>query len=366
MNVESVLDRILIKDSGATFYRFSNSDGKVWLMPVRNMRIAMNLYQPSGRNGKAMKALFPWLHRVPLVRKAAHAQKARYALNEELRQLLVRIFQEPDLEFSVFCGTPSVHRKITMQISCGSRILGYCKATESEEIAALFRGEAEMLNDLHRKGIQDVPECLFCGDTDRKVTLFVQSTAKTSRSLVLHEWTELHTAFLENLYARTRERMPFEQSDYYRTLNELLEHEEWLPAADRPLIGRIVREVLSRFRGRQVDFSAYHADFTPWNMFGQDSRLFVFDWEYARRSYPPMLDRYHFFLQTALFEKGWQLDDIAAYLRSEEGRWADPEALTLYLLDMIARFTIREKGRITGDIAHSMEIWTGILKNLQI
>ena len=75
MNVESVLDRILIKDSGAPFYRFSNSDGKVWLMPVRNMRIAMNLYQPSGRNGKAMKALFPWLHRVPLVRKAAHAQK---------------------------------------------------------------------------------------------------------------------------------------------------------------------------------------------------------------------------------------------------------------------------------------------------
>ena len=80
----------------------------------------------------------------------------------------------------------------------------------------------------------------------------------------------------------------------------------------------------------------------------------------------PLLDRYHFFLQTALFEKGWQLDDIAAYLRSEEGRWADPEALTLYLLDMIARFTIREKGRITGDICALHGDLDGYFENLQI
>ena len=194
MNVESVLDRILIKDSGAPlsilqFGRQSLADARSEYA-YRDESVSAERSEREGDEGS-----FPVAASCALGSESRSCSESPLCSERGVEAAPRPHFQEPDLEFSVFCGTPSVHRKITMQISCGSRILGYCKATESEEIAALFRGEAEMLNDLHRKGIQDVPECLFCGDTDRKVTLFVQSTAKTSRSLVLHEWTELHTAF---------------------------------------------------------------------------------------------------------------------------------------------------------------------------
>ena len=113
-----------------------------------------------------------------------------------------------------------------------------------------------------------------------------------------------------------------------------------------------------------VEFGAYHADFTPWNMFEEKGKLFVFDWEYAQMTYPPMLDRYHFFTQTAIFEKHWQEDEIMEYIQCAKGNWINAEAYILYLLDIIARFTIREKGKVSGDVAHTMNIWIELLKQL--
>lgn len=51
------INRIL-QFRGEGFYKLVNGDGKVWLMPARNMRIAMNLYQPSGIKGKLLKHFF--------------------------------------------------------------------------------------------------------------------------------------------------------------------------------------------------------------------------------------------------------------------------------------------------------------------
>ena len=133
MDISTLLTRILEPTQTNTLYRFANADGKVWLMPERHMRTAMNLYQPSGRNGKLLKAMFPILHGVPMVRKVLHADKEECNLNSRLRTLLENVFGCKDIEFSLFCGTPCVHQKLTMQLSIGNKILGYCKITEARK-----------------------------------------------------------------------------------------------------------------------------------------------------------------------------------------------------------------------------------------
>ena len=52
-----MLNKILDLTGEEKFYRFGNADGKYWIMPVRGMRTAMNLYQPSGIKGKMLKDL---------------------------------------------------------------------------------------------------------------------------------------------------------------------------------------------------------------------------------------------------------------------------------------------------------------------
>lgn len=361
----TAIDRILDFTNGENFIRFGNSNGKYWIMPVRGMRTAMNLYQPSGMKGKMVKALLPHMHWLPPVRKAIHAELMCCSLKEELRTLLCKVFGVKEIEFSIFEGTPSVHQKITMQLSSGERILGYCKLSESNDIKELFVKEDEMLTWLERKGVIDIPKTLYCGTLDSGVHIFVQSTAKTASSSIIHEWGKLHEEFLTRLHDRTRQKMLFENSDYYKTLLALEEHIEWLPDnVDKKLIIDAVAKIRQEYCGHEVEFSAYHGDFTPWNMFVEKNRLFVFDFEYAAQSYPPGLDRYHSFTQTAVFERKWGAEEIITYMESEAGSWMDKGLYTMYLLDVISRFTMREGGKVTGNAAAPFALWGKVLETV--
>ena len=51
------------------FYKIQNADGKCWLMPRRDVRMAMALYQPSGWKGRLLKQLFPYVHWSKVVRR---------------------------------------------------------------------------------------------------------------------------------------------------------------------------------------------------------------------------------------------------------------------------------------------------------
>ncbi len=334
-------------------------------MPQKNMRIAMNLYQPSGSKGKVVKNLFPLLHWLPLARNIIHATPTQCRLNKKLNNLLEQIFQESNLEFAIFFGTPCVHQKLTMQISKGNRILGYCKATDSADIASLFSREQNILNLLENKQMNGLPRCLYCGQLDTNCHLFIQSTSKTQKSKVLHDWSPLHEAFLQQLETHTRQEILFEESDYFKTLSDLQQHIHWLPQQlDKNFVLKIIEKTLAVNKGKRVSYSAYHADFTPWNMFVESGNLFVFDWEYAKTTYPPQLDKYHFFTQTAIFEKHWQAKNIIQFLQSPHANWIDKEKYTLYLLDVISRFSVREKGNISGDVATSFSLWSNLLEYL--
>jgi thiamine kinase-like enzyme len=188
----------------------------------------------------------------------------------------------------------------------------------------------------------------------------VQSTTKTTRSKVVHQWSALQEEFLATLHEKTKQTILFEKSDYYRTLTALQEHLDWLPGtADRVVIETTIAGVQEKYRGKEVEYSACHGDFTPWNMFVEKNELFVFDFEYAALTYPAGLDRYHFELQTANFEKKMTAEEQISYLQSCE--WVEREKLIMYLLDIMSRFTIREKGEVKGDVANSFTIWNKIL-----
>lgn len=359
------LENILDFSSGEKFYRFGNADGKYWIMPARGMRTAMNLYQPSGIKGKMLRTLLPYLHFIPLVRKVLRAETWHCRLQDELEKLLYGIFAAETLDFSIFEGTPSVHRKITMQLSSGKKILGYCKLSESDNIKELFDKESKMLSWLEEREINGIPRILYCGTLSNRMHVFVQSTAKTASSAVIHEWNKLHEDFLSQLHEKSKQLIQFEESDLYKSIIALEKHFDWLPDnIDESIILKAISDIRKRYCGCEVEFSAYHGDFTPWNMFVEKKELFVFDFEYAGMSYPKGLDRYHFFTQTAIFEKNWGADDITAFIENGNCKWIDKLLYKIYLLDMVSRFTIRENGKVNGEAAKPFFLWCKILESL--
>ena len=175
----------------------------------------------------------------------------------------------------------------------------------------------------------------------------------------------MHDEFAKQLHERTKVQLTFEKSDYYITITQLEQHIDWLPQnIDHKIVAKAITNVKEKYCGKQVEFCAFHGDFTPWNMFAGGKELFVFDFEYAGMSYPAGLDRYHFFTQTAVFEKHWGIGEIAAYMESDAGKWIDKELYAMYLLDVISRFTMRENGKVTADAATPFLLWGKILKKM--
>ncbi|MFR9523522.1 MAG: phosphotransferase [Rikenellaceae bacterium] len=355
----------LSENSNDKFIRFSNSEGKAWVVPIRNMRTALNLYQPSGAKGKAVKSLLPYLHWVPQVRALIKAENRQVTLDEPLKKLLCRVLKIEYFEFSIFEGTPSVHQKVTIQISKGSQILAYCKLTESEEVKPLFRHEEQILNQLQSKGIGNIPKCLYCGELSEgsKTLLFVQSTIKTNRSKIIHSWGDEHWKFLEDLHEKTKVKLPFIESDFAKSLAMLEGYLASLPIENKDIIYNAIKQVREYYGGKEVEFSAYHADFTPWNMFFEKGKLFVFDFEYAAMTYPPHLDWFHYYTQTANFERHLTPEQIIAEFKCPE-RLDSQVGYVAYLLDMISKYVHREKGQLRSNTLDNITFWIDILKSL--
>lgn len=324
------------------YWRITNSDGKVWLMPRRNTQVALNLYQPSGWKGKVLKALLPFCSFLPECCSPFPLQD--WTADDAMEGVLKRLFPCKNLEWALFEGTPSVHQKHVLQVFCNQEILAYCKVSDKKDIQILFKQEAELLQDLRAKGICSIPHCLYVGAIGNDGRqMIVLSTEKTVYSRTPHKWNERHQSFVGELQTKTLQMAQYEECDLAKGIKLLRDRSEILPSCvDKTELERACQYVESRCRGKVLKCSIMHGDFTPWNMFEENDRLFVFDWEYAFRCCPVGLDRYHFFTQTAFFERHWSAEDLVSYAQSQDGAWIDTEQLIYYLLLILSRFVGRE------------------------
>ena len=337
------------------------------------------------------------MHWSKVVRRKLNVEVVEHELEADLRGVICSAFGVGGFEYSVFEGTPSVHQKTTIQVWRGERILGYVKLTESEEVGRLFEREASFLEKITDYRLQITADSqqstvnrqqiltpsatlvsLRQGDNiegqqllrcvpsavvlrlESGSSILIQSTRKTLRSEVVHEWGKLQEDFLKRLYDATVHELAWEESDVAQALRDLRGHVDWLPkGVDGEMVARCIDAVMERMVGKRVRYGAYHGDFTPWNMFVEGGELFVFDWEYAGWGYPMGLDRYHFWMQTAVFEKHWGVEELMRYMGSNEGKWIDREMLEMYLLDVMSKYVMREGGKVKE--LGMFGVWCGMM-----
>lgn len=356
------LDFLQEVTSAERFIRFSNSDGKRWIMPIGGMNLAMNLYQPGGIKGKLVKNLLPYLYWVSPVKRVIEADIIRVDLCVSLREAINKALNVTDFQFSIFEGTPSVHQKATIQISQGGKIIAYCKVSDNPDVVKLFQGEQQTLGFLHSSGVGQIPECLFCGHIGGDLYLFIQSTSKSRRSKVVHKWTDKHLQFLDLLHERTKEQYRFEDSGLAKSITSLESRLSLLSHIDQEVLKVAIERVRTYYVSRTVEFSLYHGDFTPWNMFFESDELFVFDFEYARSGYPQYLDYIHFLTQSAIFVNHLSTDEIYT-LYANERLLACEQSRTLllcYLLDITSRYIGRDNGLSSDATQDMIRTWCAL------
>lgn len=341
-----VLSKLFYEDSeGTIYYSILNNQGKRWLIEQQNMKTAFELYQPTAIKGKILKQFFPYVYKWPFVCSAFHIEKRKLSIRPEYSQLFEKEFGK-NYSIAIFGGTPSIHQKVVVQFYSNERILGYCKISDSKNVGLLFDCECDNLEYLCKCGVDHIPKVIFRCDMEN-MSFFCQSSVKKVKGKTIEVITEQHWNFLKNLYEKTAKEMKFEKSEYSALLESLENEIKRLPKEDAEIIQQAVTLIRKKNEGKRVKYGFYHGDFTPWNTVLESGTLSVFDFEYAKRTYPEYLDLVHFFMQTKFFvDKEMRSDEIyLSYGKSliweKLGKKKALEIMIEYLMEVINLYLSR-------------------------
>lgn len=324
-------------DKDLSYISIVNQDQKKWTLPVHHCKVALEIYQPSGVNGLLLKAVLPFLCKIRFYRWIKCFGFCGIHLSDSLKKLLDSLFNSYD--FSVFWGTPSTDQKITIQIFNGKKILGYCKIGDGKRIQSLFQHEQYILNTLNLCGVNHVPQCVGVFSLSESETAFVQTTEKKVGAKVEHSFGKKQRDFITGLWEKTRENIQFEKTDFYKSMLYLRDHVDLLCAKYRQCVTEAIETLLTKYSQNMVFWGVCHRDFTPWNTCVVDGNLFVFDFEYALRYGPKEIDIWHFYIQTAVYERKMSVAEIAKEINQ---KYKDKkEEISIYLLDNMSMYLRR-------------------------
>lgn len=297
----NLLGKIVYADAeGRYYYDIINSSGKEWLLNEKNLKTAFEIYQPTALKGRFLKKIFPYVHKCPVILKILGVKKKKISLEKDIRKILDSNFGN-DYGVSYFGGTPSVHQKVMIQISRESEVRAYCKVSDNNEVGILFDKECDALMYLRKCGVKNIPRVIE-RKTLNGLEIFIQSNVKKSCFRIEYSFSKYSLHFLYTLYGKTRIKIRFNESDYAQMLNNLKVNCQKLNEKKKEIVVTAIGYVEDRYRENPyVEFSFYHGDFTPWNTAICNKNLCVFDFEYYKKTYPPYLDAFHFYVQTEIF-----------------------------------------------------------------
>ncbi|MDR2919740.1 MAG: phosphotransferase [Tannerella sp.] len=349
-NIDKLFSLLFFKGKGKEYIEFTNSVGQRFFIPIGHIRTGIALYHASRIKGKLVKMLLPFIRNSSTLLAKVCAQKMTLQETSALHDLLTKIFNRNDLTLAISCGTPGIHRKITVQISSRDEVLGYAKISGEPDVKSLFENEIDILKELRTLGINAIPQSLFYGELSSCVNIFIQDTVKKDRPVNKLRNEPLVWDFLLELYVKTSGEIPFKQTGYYQDLQRLKDNQLKHNLKESALLQCTMAEVNDFFQNNATRFSVFHGDFTLWNTFIHQNKLYVFDWEYSRPAYPPFLDFFHFFTQCAFYE--WRWDAMKTIRKFNSKQSVIKKYISLpdlwykaYLLAIIGFYIDRDKGK---------------------
>ena len=359
-------------NSSFCYLHLKKGDGKEWYFDCNDIKHGLVLYNPSKFGGKLIKKL---VYLTECLRITKMVNLKMFGIDydyppkcEPAEQIIEKVFcREKDIRLSYFMGTPCAHQKETIQISNRQRILGYCKISAREEIYDLFKSEAEILAYFEGLGIRQIPKCLYCGVIGNQ-GFFLQDTHKTLSSKQISVITPQLVNFLEDFYEKTAVFCTYNKSDICVSISKLKNNygilERLLSSKEYAIFTSAVDYVEAELSKLDV-FYAAHRDLTPWNMYYENGRVEIFDFEYARRTYPKDIDYIHFIIQSMIYETGASVEKIVKALKFFEKRQNKDYRVSIicYIVDFISLYIVRENKNITFNIINDIKIRIKILEN---
>lgn len=276
------------------------SNQRWWLIPLANRQVAASgwaLFQPLLASAKILKGIAVAASYIGL--SSLWVRERVYLTGTPC---VVELMGLSRGYCAYFTGTDSPHRKVAVQIMTEQgEIRGFAKVTRSETVGELLRHETETLDLLNTLAFETayVPKVVFGGQMNG-VHLLVTDTLKTRRTKAKIKIEKLHIDFLNELFNKTT-RNPLADETWFAQQLEM-RYSTVAPRMSAAWQSRMVKSLhyISKNSRGLLPPSLSHGDFTPWNTFIVNDKLYVFDWEYSDTIYPLGYDLIHFMLAQSI------------------------------------------------------------------
>lgn len=270
------------------------ADSRLFLLPLRPRAAclgSLGLIQPMRFGPRAFKGFFAWTIRLGMARIPLRGRVHVSGVNR-----VAAAFGARAAHSAFLTGTAGPHRKLVVQCMDGrGNVMGYAKVSRTPAVHGLLANDAAVMRELRAAGLRTaiVPRVLLHDVRDGTAVL-ATDTVPAPRGRRPLRLQALHLAFLDELAARTASARAGDGDALLALWNAQVRDitnglsSGWRIRFWRALHALEAKTALIAPRGLA------HGDFTPVNSFPCGDRLFVFDWEYAGRSYPADFDLIRF------------------------------------------------------------------------
>lgn len=285
-----------VDSKGLTYQIVSaRSNNRWWLLPVSNNNVissSLNLIQPVTNIAR----LFKFLTRILVqfnFNPFFYEQKIILSGNPNFGS----VFDSKIESIAYFTGTDGPHRKTAIQLmNSHGAIIGYAKLSRNSSIRPYIRNEGKMLHLLEQLEIldpRDYPKVLKLRD-DKEMTILITNSPKNPNMNVPKSLNHFHLNFLDRLVSKTSK---MGAGPLINELNIKISNLKSFIGLDWYNRVTISLKRLEPY-SETMKVCFVHGDFTPWNSYVLDDRLYAFDWEYAHTAWPVGFDCAHFILAT--------------------------------------------------------------------
>lgn len=350
-------------------YIILNHRDKVWIMPEDSLKMAMDMYQPSTFKGKILKCMIFVFRSNNLILQKLGCEKAGLECNDSIKRYIETAVGNKNLYIATYMGDTSSRQnnKATLQVYDEAGLICYAKVTEDEDVAKTFEREIGNLKYLKDRNINNIPEVLGNEEIDG-LKIFLQSTKKLPNETVQLDFGKVQLDFLKDIADKTKIKMSYQETDFFQSIQYLKEHIEDFGQEQQHILKNAMDVIENVLTEKECEYAFFHGDYTPWNVYYVNKKIYAFDFEYCKKTMPCYMDAFHYLTQLSVLgkqngaEKTMKLYEN--YREQLKEYMQEPDKIYIcYLLHIISFYHSRT-GKQLEVIQDKMEIWVKLLSFL--
>ena len=280
---------------------------KRWIFPT-------NLEEPTFLNLYNTNSIKANLYKI-LVRIVFKLRLQKYFVSGttqgDLERQYKKIIEELDYDnYSIFTGTAGENRKIIIEVNKNNITKYFVKIPTTPSAEELIIMEKKNIKYLEQFNFQvfNYPK-----NINNYGNIICMSNIKPKSIVKDDGFSSIHFLALNELYINTLGNSLVSKIE---SIQSSIIYIQELDRDNKLKVSLLEVQKLFVCKENDILVSFAHCDFTPWNMYLTKDKLYIYDWELARKRSPLLFDFFHYIFQEAILIKHQNYQDIEQKLKS--------------------------------------------------